>query len=116
MCVKMNGASPNDSDDDNDDATKRSRSSCSLPAPSNVSSEVWERVVSKARAIASDPASMSPVPGGNTKSRFVVSFRNPNSPLKVQAGKSRRQYSLVPRLLFFCFCLVTAKKRSGGSP
>jgi len=50
-------------------------------------------MVSKAQAIASDPVSMSPVPGANGKSRFVVSFRNPDSPLKVQAGKSPGQYS-----------------------
>ena len=59
--------SANDSDDD---TTMTSSSSCkvsSLPASSNVSSEVWERVVSKAQAIASDPASISPVPGGNGK-------------------------------------------------
>lgn len=89
MCVKMNYTSLNDSDDD---TTKTSSSSCSLPTPSNVSSEVWKRVDSKAQAIASDPASMSPVPGGNAKSRFVVSFRNPRSPLKVQAGKSPGQW------------------------
>ena len=64
-----------------------------LPTPSNISSEVWERMVSKAQAIALDPVSMSPVPGANGKSRFVVSFRNPDSPLKVQAGKSPGQYS-----------------------
>jgi len=50
-------------------------------------------VVSKAQAIASDPASMSPVPSGNVKSRFVVSFRNPGFPLKVQAEKSPGQYT-----------------------
>jgi len=50
-------------------------------------------VVSKAQAIASDPASLSPVPGCNAKSRFVVSFRNPGSSLKVQAGKSPEQHT-----------------------
>jgi len=90
MCVKMNDASLNDS---HDDTTKIGNSSCSLPAPANVSSEVWEHVVSKAQAIASNPASMSPVPGGSAKRRFVLSFRSPGSPLKVQAGKFPVQYT-----------------------
>ena len=51
MCAKINDTSSNDS---NDDATMASSSRCkatSLPAPSNVSSKVWKRVVSKAQAI-----------------------------------------------------------------
>jgi len=60
-----------------------------LPAPSNLSPIVWDRMVAKAKTIVSDPASMSPIPGSNNKSRFVVSFRNPSSPMKIQAGKSR---------------------------
>ena len=49
----------NDSDDD---TTMASSSRCkvtSLLPPSNVSSEIWERVVSKAQAIASDPTSVT---------------------------------------------------------
>ena len=34
--------------------------------------------------------------------------------LKCQEHRAVR--SLVPRPLFFCFCLVTVKKGSGGSP
>ena len=52
-----------------------------FPLPSNLSSVVWERMVSKAKTIVSDPASMSPVPGSSNKSRFVVSFCNPSSPM-----------------------------------
>jgi len=55
-----------------------------LPLPSNLSSVVWEWMVSKAKAIAADTGSMSPVPGSSSsKSRFVVSFCNPSSPMKV---------------------------------
>ena len=65
----------------------------SLPVPSNLSSVVWDRMVSKAKTVVSDSASMSPIPGSSSKSRFVVSFRNCNSPMKVQAGKSPGQYT-----------------------
>jgi len=54
-----------------------------LPAPLNLSPIVWDRMVAKPKTIVSDPASMSPIPGSNNKSRFVVSFRNPNSPMKI---------------------------------
>ena len=90
MCAKLD-SSPSDDSGDNDAAP--SHNVTSLTAPTNISSEIWERMVSKAQAIASDPVSMSPVPGANEKSRFVVSFRNPSSPLKVQAGKSPGQYT-----------------------
>ena len=65
----------------------------SLPAPPNVSSESWKRVVAKAHAIAADSSSMSAVPGGNVQSRFLVSSRHPDSPQKVLAGKSAGQYT-----------------------
>ena len=58
----------------------------SLSAPPNMSSESWKRVVAKAHAIVADSPSMSAVPGGNVRSRFVVSSRHPDSPQKVLAG------------------------------
>jgi len=93
MYAKINDPPSNGSDDDTAITSSSRFNVTSLPTPSNISSEVWECMVSKAQAIASDPVSMSPVPGANGKSRFVVSFRNPDSPLKVQAGKSPGQYS-----------------------
>ena len=65
----------------------------SLSVPPNVPSESWKCVVAKAYPIAADSSSMSGVPGGNVRSRFVVLSRNPDSPQKVLAGKSAGQYT-----------------------
>jgi len=78
----------------------------------HLSSAVWECMVSK---VQTDFVSMSPVSGANGKSRFVVSFRNPDSPLKVQAGKSLGQYScdkkkchllLTKPVRTLCYCYI----------
>ena len=52
-----------DKEADSDGASQSTHSS--LPAPPNVSTESWKRVVAKAHAIAADSSSMSAVPGGN---------------------------------------------------
>ena len=97
-CVKMTSIPIDDANYHSDDEMLTAGNSDlvspkvdSLPTPPNLSTVVWGRVVSKAQAIVADPVSMSPMPGGN-RNRFVVSFRNPDSPLKVQAGKSPGQY------------------------
>jgi len=71
-----------------------------LPLASNLSLVVWEWMVSKAKMIA---ASMSPVLGsGSSKSRFVVSFYNPSSPMTIQAGKIPGQYTCDKKNVLFC--------------
>ena len=60
-----------DTEADSDGASQSIHSS--LSAPPNMPSESWKRVVAKAHAIAADSSSMSAVPGGNVRSRFVVS-------------------------------------------
>ena len=96
MSIAMTGIPADHSDDElsmPSSAEPNGHGISCFPLPSNLSSVVWERMVSKAKTIASDPASMSPVPGSSNKSRFVVSFCNPNSPMKVQAGKMPGQYT-----------------------
>ncbi len=64
-----------------------------FPAPTNVPRDLWDRCVAKAHAIVAESVSMSSVPGGNCRSKFVAWSRNPESPIKVQAGKSIGTYT-----------------------
>jgi len=83
----------NKSDDENVDGYSDAHHLGALPNPTNIPHETWNRAVAKANAIAADPSSMSTVPGGNGRSKFVAWSRNPDSPIKVQAGKYTRLYT-----------------------
>jgi len=83
----------NKCDDQNVDGYSDAHHLDALPNPPNIPHETWNRAVAKANAIAVDLSSMSTVPGGNGQSKFVAWFRNPDSPIKVQAGKYAGPYT-----------------------
>ena len=93
MCASMHSSPLADSDDQSVEDDSNASIHSTLSAPPNVPSERWERVVKKAHALATEPLLMSAVPGGNARSKYVVSSRNPDSPIKVQAGKCAGQYT-----------------------
>ena len=63
-----------------------------FPAPVNIPKDVWDRCLVKVKSLHDSPTSMSTVPGGNARSKFVAWSRNPDSPIKVQAGKFSGKY------------------------
>lgn len=65
------------------------------PAPAVIPKDTWDRCLLKVNTILDNPESMCTVPGGNKRSRYVASSRNPDSPIKVQAGKCEGKYSCI---------------------
>lgn len=68
-------------------------STYSSQGPSTIPSDLWTSCVEKAKSIIANPTAMSDVPGGSCRSKFVLWSRNPESPIKVSAGKKDGVYT-----------------------
>ena len=83
----------------------------STPAPGIIPKDTWDRCLQKVNTLLNNPESMSSVPGGNNRSRYVASTRSPDSPIKVQAvsllGSTVVTRRNVQRLLVMAFVLIS---------